>query len=154
MVRIGYDAVAFEARKRPLVARHRLGWGILVILHRQGGFAVVQVLGCMRPVESIRQELHVPAGIRLEGHSDFPRKALTACINSLRDLNLYQPRARWHIVLPADPEHEISLTHEKTIARLRPADRTVKIRQHRGVAAIDDIEEQASIAVLEVDRLE
>ena len=94
------------------------------------------------------------AGIGLEGHGDFPREGLTACINGLWDLDLYQPRSRRHIILPADPEHGVSLAHEKTIAGVRPADRTVEIRQHRGVAPIDDIEEQASIAVLEVYGLE
>jgi hypothetical protein len=154
MVRIGHDAVTFEARERPLVARDRLGWGILVILHRQRGLALVQILGGMRLVESIREELPVHAGIGLEGHGDFSREGLTACINGLWDLDLYQARGRWYIILPADPEHDVSLTHEKTIARLRPADRTVKIRQHGGIAAIDDIEEQAPIAVFEGEGLE
>ena len=131
------------------MARNRLGWGILVVLHRQRGVAVVQVLGRVGPMQSIREELHVHAGIGLEGHGDLPCDGLTASVNGLRDMDTDQPGHRRHIVLPADPEHGVSLAHQKAIARFHTADRAVKIRQHGGVAAIDDIQEQALVAVLE-----
>ena len=96
--------------------------------------------------------MHV--GIGLEGHGDLPCEGLTASVDSLRDLYAYQPSRCRHIVLPAAPDHGVALAHQKAIARFEAANRTVKIRQHGGVAPIDDIQEQPLVAALERDGLE
>ena len=148
MSSIGHDTAAFQARKRPLLAGNSMGWGILVILHRQRGVAVMQVPGRVRPMLSVRQELHLHVGIGLESHGDLPDQGLTTRADSLWDMYTHQPGHRWHIVLPATPDHGVSLAHQKAIARVQTADCTVKIRQHSGVAAIDHIQEQPLVAVL------
>src|SRR4029453_13440793 len=101
---IGHDAATFQARKRPLLVRNRLGWGILVVLHCQCGFAVVQVLGGMGPMHSIREELHVDVGIGLESHRDLPCYGLTTGVDGFRDLYAYKPGRCRYIVLPAAPD--------------------------------------------------
>jgi hypothetical protein len=154
MGRIGHNAVTVQARKRPLSARNRLGRGILVVPHRQRGFAVVQVLGWVGPMQSIREQLHLDVGIGLEGYRDLPGYGLTASVNGLRDIDPYKPGHRWHIVLPAAPDHGVSLTHQKAIAGFKTADRTIKIRQRGRVAPIDDVQEQPVVRVLERDGLE
>jgi hypothetical protein len=53
MGRIGHNAAAFQARKRPLLARNNSGWGILVVLHRQCGVAVVHVPGRVGPMQAV-----------------------------------------------------------------------------------------------------
>jgi len=93
-------------------------------------------------------------GIGLESHRDLPYYGLTAGIDSLRDLYAYKPGRRRHIVLPTAPDHGVALAHQKAIARFHAADRTVKIRQHGGIAAIDDIQEQSVVPMLERCRLE
>src|SRR5262249_481949 len=120
----------------------------------QRGFAVVQVLGGVGPMHSIREELHLDVGIGLEGHCDLPGDGLTASVDGLRDLYAYQPGRCRHIVLPAAPDYGVALAHQKAIARLHSADRTVKIRQHSRVAAIDDIQKQPMVPVLQRCRLE
>jgi hypothetical protein len=46
------------------------------------------------------------------------------------------------------------MAHEKAIAGIHSTDRAVEIRQHGRVAAIDDIQEQALVAIMEVNGLE
>src|SRR5215471_16962368 len=65
-----------------------------------------------------------------------------------------KPGGRRHIVLPAAPDHRVALAHQKAIARLQTADRTVKIREYRGIAPIDDVQEQPLVPTLECYRLE
>jgi hypothetical protein len=105
-------------------------------------------------MHSIREELHLDVGIGLEGHGDLPRYGLTASLNGLRDLYAYKPGRGRHIVLPAAPDYSIALAHEKAITRFHAADRTVKIRQHGRIAAIDDIQEQPVVSVLKRNGLE
>jgi hypothetical protein len=100
-------------------------------------------------MHSIGEELHIDGGIGLEGHGDFSCDGLTARINGLRHLYTYKPGSCWYIVLPAAPDHRVTLAHQKAMAWFHTADRTVKIRQHSRIAPIDDIQEQPAVPVLE-----
>jgi hypothetical protein len=105
-------------------------------------------------MQAVREELHLHVGIGLESHGNLPYQWPTTSVNGLRDLHTDQSGSRRHIVLPATPDHGIALAHEKAIARVQMANRTVKIRQHRGITPIDDIQEQPVVAELGCDGLQ
>jgi len=71
MGRIWHHTAAIQARKRPLLAWDGVGWGVLVLLHRQNGFLVVQVRGRVWSVLAVCEELHLDRSIGLKGDGNL-----------------------------------------------------------------------------------
>ena len=64
---VGHYPLVVHPSERPLVTRDNLGRSVIVVLNGEHGFRVVQVIGGIRPVHSIGQQLDLGGSVGLEG---------------------------------------------------------------------------------------
>jgi hypothetical protein len=107
-------------------------------------------------MRAIGEYLHDCRGSELEGHHEFARDG-TLRFHRFRDVQAQEPGVIGDIVLTGANHYGVALLHEKAIAGMqgiagRDVRGAVEIAQGQTTAAVRDVDQQAMIAPLRLDR--
>ena len=148
---IGDAATVFQASEPPLFTGNDLFRGVLVVLNGHHGIPRLEVVGRIGAVHAVGDVLVLDNGVGLEGHDDGAGDGL-AVLLGLRSVDAKQARGVGYVVLPAAPDDGVALAHQEAVAGVQGRVRSdvggaVDVAQGQGLAPVEDVEEQAAVAL-------
>jgi hypothetical protein len=134
-----------------------------LVAHGQDRVALVEIGGSVRAVAAVGQQQVRGRGRRLELRVDTPFQAITRGVERLRSAQAQEPRHVRKVDLPAARDHHVAAPHEESVARVdgrigirsrskRRARGAIEVGDRHGVAAVDDVEDDAPVAPGAIDR--
>ena len=156
---VGNPPAVNQAGECPLLSGDDIFRTILVILHRQHRFPTLQVVGRVGLMVPVGQKLHIGRRGRLEGNHDATGHRRSVSVDGVGNIATQQARGVGHVVLPDAPDQAVSVAHHEAVARVRVGvgrriGRAVDVLQRQLLAAIEHIEQQSTVTVVGVHRLD
>ena len=146
---VGRAPPVLQAGKGPLFTGNDPLLPIFVVLNGEHRVPILQVIGRIGPVCSIGKVLDLGWCVDLEGDHDLARD-LALAGPGLGKPGPQHSRNVWNVVLPAAPNHRISLPHQKPVAGVRRSVRgnlwgAVDVSQGQGLAPVGHVQQNTMI---------
>ena len=154
---LGLHIPVLHAHEGPLLASDLRGRPVGVVAHGERRGRVVYIRRRVRQVLSVREQENLGEVVGLELAED---SALESSVLPKR-LGRVQPDEtgrRRNVGLPAAPDHCIAVPHQKAVARIERVRRVeeaggaVEAAQHGFAPAVDNVEQNASVAPIGIFR--
>ncbi len=148
-----------KAGKGPRRPGYQLGRGLLRISYEEHRVGVLEGGRRVGTVQTVGEQLDLAWGVGLQLHQEL---AGDGPISALRlwDMDAHQPVDGGDVMLPATPYHGVAVVHQEPIPRVQRCTGKGRTRgpieqpQRQAVPPVRDVEHEAMIAALGIDRRE